>query len=71
MNANNKARLAVYVGRILLTLSLVALIGAWTTQITGNTVLGMSQQHLYNDAIALALLGIGGFLDALYHTRGL
>jgi len=29
----------------------------------------MSQQHLFNDAMVLALLGLGMFLDALWHAR--
>lgn len=31
--------------------------------------MGMSQQHLFNDAIALALLGMGMFVDAFWHAR--
>jgi len=63
------ARWAVYIGRVLLTLALLALLGAWLTQLTGAPLLGMSQQHLFNDAMVLALLGIGMFLDALWHAR--
>lgn len=29
----------------------------------------MTQQHLFSDATVLALLGIGMFLDALWHAR--
>lgn len=65
------ARFSVYAGRLLLTLALVALVGAWTTQLTGGTTFGMSQQHLFSDATVLALLGIGSFLDALWHARNL
>lgn len=61
----------VYLGRVLLTLAFFALLGAWFTQLTGGTLLGMTQQHLFNDAIVLALLGIGSFLDALWHARDL
>ncbi len=63
------ATLAVYLGRILFTLAFLALLGAWLTQAMGGTLLGMSQQHLFNDAIVLSLLGIGSFLDALWHAR--
>ena len=70
MNANPSARLAVFVGRLLLALALVALVGAWATQLMGSPLLGMSQQHLFSDATVLALLGIGSFLDALYHVKG-
>lgn len=59
----------VYVARVLVTLALIALVGAWITQLTGRTLLGMSQQHLFSDAIALSLLGIAGFLDAFWHQR--
>lgn len=69
--ANRAALLAVYIGRVLLALALLALLGAWLTQLTGGTLLGMTQQHLFNDATVLALLGIGMFLDALWHARNL
>ena len=69
MNASSAARIAVYIGRVLFTLALLALVGAWVTQLTGATLLGMSQQHLFSDATVLALLGIGMFLDALWHAR--
>lgn len=63
------ARFSIYVGRIFLTLAFLALIQAWIAQATGGTIFGLSQQHLFNDAIALALLGIGSFLDGLWHAR--
>ena len=69
VSAITGARWAVYIGRALLTLALLALLGAWLTQLTGAPLLGMSQQHLFNDAMTLALLGIGMFLDALWHGR--
>ena len=69
MNAPTAARIAVYIGRVLFTLALFALVGAWVTQLTGAPLLGMSQQHLFSDATVLALLGIGMFLDALWHAR--
>ncbi len=69
MSATTAARIAVNIGRILLGLALIALLAAWFTQLTGGKVLGMSQQHLFNDATVLALLGIGMFLDALWHAR--
>jgi hypothetical protein len=59
----------VYLGRIFFALALLALLGAWLTQVSGGTILGFSQQHLYNDAIVLSLFGIGMFLDALWHAR--
>jgi len=70
MNVSGNARLHVYIGRCLLTLALLALLGAWATQLLGDPVQGMSQQHLFSDATVLALLGIGSFLDALYHANG-
>jgi|GEM_PF-1140842 len=69
--ANRAVLIAVYLGRFLFTLALLALLGAWFTQLTGGTLLGMTQQHLFNDAIVLALLGMGMFLDALWHSRNI
>lgn len=59
----------VYLGRLFFVLAFLALLGAWLTQLTGGTLLGMSQQHLFNDAIVLSLFGIGMFIDALWHSR--
>ena len=69
-NAARLARLSSIVARVLFLLALLTLIGAWTTQLTGGTLLGMNQQHLFNDTFAFALLGIGSFLDALWHSKG-
>lgn len=57
-------------GRIFLALSFFALLGAWVTQLTREPLLGMSQTHLFCDAIVLALLGIGCLIDAFMHERG-
>lgn len=61
----------VYLGRVFFALAFLALLGAWFTQLTGGTLLGMSQQHLFNDAIVLSLFGIGMFVDALWHARNI
>lgn len=65
------AAVMVVIGRFFLTLSFLALLGAWLTQVTGGEVAGTSQQHLFNDAIVLALLGIASMLDAFWHARRL
>lgn len=59
----------IVVGRICGLLAFLALLGAWSTQGTGGTFLGMSQQHLFNDAIVFALFAIAGLLDALVHAK--
>lgn len=64
-------RVAFYLGQFWMVLAFLALVGAWITQLSGQPLLGMSQQHLFNDAIVLALLGIGSLLDSLCHTKGL
>lgn len=69
--SNQATPLFVYVGRLLLTLAFFALLGAWLTQVTGGAIVGFTQQHLFNDAIALSLLGIGSFLDAFWHSRNI
>lgn len=61
----------VYLGRFFFASAFVALLGAWFTQLTGGTLLGMDQQHLFNDAIVLSLFGIGMFVDALWHSRNI
>lgn len=44
--------------KILTSLSGLALVGAWLSQFTGGSLLGMTQQHLFSDSMALSLLGI-------------
>ena len=61
----------VYLGRIFFALAFLAFLGAWLTQFSGGTLFGFSQQHLFFDAIILSLLGIGMFLDALWHSRNI
>ncbi|MBX9694871.1 MAG: hypothetical protein K2Z81_20955 [Cyanobacteria bacterium] len=58
-------------GRILLAISCFALIQAWVVPVFSGTILGMSQQLLFTDAIILALLGCGFLLDAGLHSRGI
>lgn len=71
MDSTTGARRAIYLARALIALAFLALLGAWVTQLTGATLLGMSQQHFFNDASALALLGIALFVDAYWHARNL
>lgn len=62
----------VVIGRLFLTLAFLALLAAWLTEVTGGEVAGMSQQqHLFNDAIILALLGIASMPDAFWRARRL
>jgi nitrate reductase gamma subunit len=58
----SKTKLAIYMGRLCGVLALLALIGAWITELTGKPLAGMSQQHLFNDAIVLSLFCIAGLV---------
>lgn len=62
---------AIYLGRIFGVLALLSLIGAWITELTGGELFGLSQQHLFNDAIVLSLFSIGMLLDGLLHSKNL
>lgn len=64
-------KIAVYLGRLFGLLAFLALLGAWITQLTGRPLFGMNQQHLFNDAMVLALFSIGMLLDGLLHSRNL
>ena len=70
-DAGRGAAAMVIIGRVLLTLSFVALVGAWLAESTDGEIASLSQQHLFNDAIVLALLGIASMLDAFWHARKL
>jgi len=58
----------IHIGRIFFGVSFVFLVGAIVTQVTGGVLLGMNQQYLFNDAIVLALFGIGVHIFALRKT---
>lgn len=64
-----KAKFFVKAGRVLLSLAFLSLLGVWWTQLTGDTLFGLTQQHLFNDAIALSLLGIGSLVDSKIHRE--
>ncbi|OYZ21760.1 MAG: hypothetical protein B7Y39_08635 [Bdellovibrio sp. 28-41-41] len=65
------AKIFVFIGRASIFVSFLSLIGAWITQVSGGYFLGMSQQHLFFDSIALSLLGIGFLADSFLHAKGL
>lgn len=64
-----RSTLALIAGRTFLSLSLLALLAAWWTQTSGNLFMGLSQEHLFNDATVLALIGIGGMIDGIIHKK--
>jgi hypothetical protein len=68
---NRTARFFVSAGRVLLTLAFVTLLGAWLAEFRDGSFAGLTQQHLFNDALALGILGVGGLLDGLLHSKGL
>lgn len=63
-------KIAATIGRIAIMLGVLALVGAWITQLA-EAGLHLSQQHLFFDAIALTLLGIAWLVDAQLHARGI
>lgn len=56
------------IARLTGILGALALIGAWVAGEDG-TVLGFSQQHLYNDAIVLTLISISALVCALLYWQ--
>jgi len=64
-------RTAVWIGRAFGFFALLALVGAGITQVTGGTLLTMTQEHLFAEAQVLALLCIAGLVDGLVHLNGL
>lgn len=58
------------VGRAAIFLAVLALLGAWVSQYTGGSFLGLPQQHFFSDAIVLALLGIAFLVDGFAHRQG-
>ncbi len=62
------AKIYATAGRISLAAGFAALVGAWIATSGGN-VFGLSEAHLFNDAIVLSLLGIGALVDAGLHRQ--
>lgn len=52
---------------VVIAVGVLALLGAWVTQMTGRPFLGMSQAHLFSDAVVLLLLGISLQVGTLLH----
>lgn len=51
----------------IIAIGVLALLGAWWTQVTGSLLWGMSQQHLFSDATVLLLLGIAFQIGTILH----
>lgn len=68
---HHAARFFISLGRVLLLLSFLALASAWITEIRGGPVFGLTQEHLFFDAIALGVLGIGCLVDSMLHAKNL
>ncbi len=64
-------KMTIHLGRVFGVLAFVSLIGAWITELKGGELFGLSQQHLFNDAIVLSLFSIGMLLDGLLHAKKL
>lgn len=60
---------AIVGARIVGTLALLALLAAWTATRRGGVFLGLTEQHLFNDAIVLTLFAILGLLDGIVHRQ--
>jgi hypothetical protein len=58
----------VVLARGALVAAMIALVGAWATEFNGGAIFGLSQQHLFNDATVLALIGIAFLIDAIIHA---
>ena len=56
------------IARLMGILGGLALIGAWLAG-EGGTALGLSQQHLYNDAITLTLISIASLVCTLVYLQ--
>jgi len=63
-----KSSIFHWFGRIAGVWGALSLVGAWIAGEEG-TMLGFSQQHLYNDAIALTLLSISALVCAIIYLQ--
>ena len=65
-----KPKFFATVGRISLTLGVLALVGAWIATQKG-ALFGLSETHLFSDAIVFSLLGIAALIDANLHSKNI
>jgi Mg2+ and Co2+ transporter CorA len=63
--------LFIKLGRVFSIFSFIAFMLTWITSFTGGNVLGRSEEHLFLDAIILALLSIICLLDGYLHSKKL
>lgn len=68
---NKATRFFIYTGRLAGALAILALVGAWASEFTDGALFGLSQQHLFSDAIAFSLVGIGLGLDGWLRAKNL
>jgi len=66
-----KGILFIKLGRVFSVFSLIAFILTWITGFTGGNVLGRTEEHLFFDAIILALLSIICLIDGYLHSKNL
>jgi Mg2+ and Co2+ transporter CorA len=66
-----KGTLFIKIGRLFSILSLIAFMLTWITSFTGGNILGRTEEHLFFDAIILALLSIICLLDGFLHSKDL
>jgi len=52
---------------VIIAAGVLALLGAWWTQLTGRPLWGMSQQHLFSDTTVLILLGMAFQVGTMLH----
>lgn len=69
--AHKPGTVTIAIARACGALAVLALLGAWITQLTGGTILGMGQQHFFEDATVLTLFCIAGLLDGILHSKGI
>lgn len=62
------AKFFITTGRVICFFAILALLGAWTAHATDKEIMGMNEQHLFNDATVLSILSLvflfGGFLHS-------
>lgn len=63
-----KSSIFHWLGRLFGVWGALALVGAWAAG-EGGTVLGFSQEHLYNDAVVLTLISISSLVCAMIYLH--
>lgn len=68
-NSRRPRNIRIILGRVLLVMALLEIVGATLAMWNGGSLLGASEQHYFSDGLIWALAGIGFMIDGTADRR--